>query len=105
MIGQLIAIIRQTLETGNPPAANWTYDLGPDGKIFIDCASPPYQVTREDRNGQCVISTRLETLLQMLQHKTDSVTVFTQGGLRLAGDMQLVRKLDILFGTHRPVQG
>ncbi len=105
MIEQLIDIIRKTIETGNPPAAAWTYDLGPEGKIFIDCTSSPFQVTREDCNGQCVISTRLETLLLMLQHKTDSVTVFTQGGLRLAGDMQLVRKLDILFGTHRPVQG
>jgi len=104
MIEQVIATIRRVIEAGGAPVAAWTWDMGADGKIFIDCTVSPCQVTREDRNGQCVIATSLENLHLMLEHETDSVSVFTQGGLRLSGDMQLVRKLDILFGTNRPVQ-
>lgn len=105
MIDQVTAAIHKTIAAGGAPIAAWTYDLGADGKIFVDCTASPHQVSREDRAGQCVIATSLEHLHQMLKHETDSVTVFTQGGLRLSGDMQLVRKLDILFGTNRPVQG
>lgn len=105
MIEQVIAAIHKVIEAGGTPKADWTYDLGTDGKIYIDCRATPARVTRADRAGQCVIAISLEYLHQMLKHELDSVTVFTQGGLRLSGDMQLVRKLDILFGTNRPVQG
>lgn len=104
MIEQVIATIRKVIEAGGAPAAAFSYDLGPDGIIFADCRTMPYQLMREARTGQCVITTSLENLHRMLEHETDSVSVFTRGGLRLSGDMQLVRKLDILFGTNRPVQ-
>ncbi len=85
--------------------AAWTYDLGPDGYLFVDCKTVPHRITRENGGGNCVFSLSLEDLWRLMSGQVDSQTVFTQGKIRLSGDMPLVLKIDTLLGTYRVAQG
>lgn len=105
MLQESIAALTEKIGTDCGIDACWTYDLGPDGYLFVDCKSVPHRVLREQRSTPCVIALSLEDLWQLLSGKVDSLTVFTQGKIRLTGDMALVVKIDTLLGTYRVAQG
>ena len=42
---------------------------------------------------------------RLMSGQADSQSVFTQGKIRLTGDMPLVLKIDTLLGTYRVAQG
>lgn len=85
--------------------ASWTYNLGPHGHIFVDCKTVPHRITRENGGGDCVISLGLEDMWRLMTGQADSQSVFTQGKIRLSGNMPLVLKIDTLLGTYRVAQG
>ena len=99
------AALQAKISAGGGIAAAWTYDLGPDGYLHVDCNSAPPRVSRENGDGNCVFSLTLEDLWRLMTGQTDSQTIFTQGKIRLSGDMTLVLKIDQMLGTYRAAQG
>lgn len=105
MMQESIAALSAKIGTDCGINASWTYDLGPHGHLFVDCTTVPHRILRENRNTECVITLSLEDLWRLMSGQVDSQTVFTQGKIRLSGDMALVLKIDTLLGTYRVAQG
>lgn len=105
MMQQSIAALSEKIGADCGIDACWTYDLGPDGHLFVDCKTVPHRILREKHMTECVITLSLEDLWRLLSGQVDSQTVFTQGKIRLSGDMALVLKIDTLLGTYRVAQG
>lgn len=105
ILQEVIAALQAKLDAGGGIDAAWTYDLGPDGYLFVDCKSAPYRISRENGGGNCVFSLTLEDLWRLMSGQADSQTIFTQGKIRMSGDMTLVLKIDQMLGTYRAAQG
>ncbi|MFZ5913423.1 MAG: SCP2 sterol-binding domain-containing protein [Pseudomonadota bacterium] len=105
MLQEVITALQARLGAGSGIDADWTYDLGPDGHLYVDCKSTPHRILRENGGGNCVFSLSLEDLWRLLTGQVDSQTIFTQGKIRLSGDMTLVLKIDQMLGTYRAAQG
>ena len=105
MLQQIIATLAAKIGTDNGINAHWTYDLGPDGHICVDCISVPHRILREDCETASRIIISVEDLWRVLSGEMDSQTAFTQGRVRLIGDMALILKIDTLLGTYRAAQG
>jgi len=101
----VIAAVSAKISAGGGINACWTYDLGPDGHIFVDCRNTPHRILREDGDASCRITMGLEDLWRVMSGGMDSQTAFTQGKVRLTGDMALILKIDTLLGTYRAAQG
>ncbi|MFZ5931279.1 MAG: SCP2 sterol-binding domain-containing protein [Pseudomonadota bacterium] len=105
MMENVIAALAARIGTNCGIDASWTYDLGPHGHLYVDCKTVPHRITRENGGGECVISLSLEDMWRLMSGQADSQSVFTQGKIRLTGDMPLVLKIDTLLGTYRVAQG
>ena len=105
MIESVIAALQVRIGRDCGVNASWSYDLGPNGHLFVDCKRVPHQISREKGAGDCSISVSLEDLWRLMSGQVDSQSVFTQGKVRLSGDMTLILKIDNLLGTYRVAQG
>lgn len=105
MMENVIAALAGRIGTNCAINATWTYDLGPPGHVFVDCKTVPHRITRENGGGDCLFSLSLEDLWRLMSGQVDSQSIFTQGKIRLTGDMALVLKIDTLLGTYRVAQG
>ena len=105
MMETVIAALAARIGTDCGINAAWTYDLGPDGYLYVDCRTVPHRISRDNGGGNCAFSLSLEDLWRLMTGQVDSQTVFTQGKIRLSGDMPLVLKIDTLLGTYRVAQG
>lgn len=105
MMQQIIGALTEKIGTDCGINACWTYDLGPDGHIYIDCSSVPHSIVRGNRDAESRISMSLEALWEVMTGQLDSLSLFTQGRVRLTGDMSLILKIDTLLGTYRAAQG
>lgn len=101
----VIAAVSAKISPGGDINACWTYDLGPDGHIFVDCRNMPHRILRENGDAPCRITISLEDLWRVMTGQLDSQTAFTQGKVRLTGDMELILRIDTLMGTYRAAQG
>jgi putative sterol carrier protein len=68
-------------------------DFGADGKIFIDGASIPNQVTNDDKPADAVISMAWSDFEQLIAGTLDPMMAFMQGKMKIQGDMMLAQKL------------
>jgi putative sterol carrier protein len=105
MLQQIIAALKAKIGISNDVNARWAYDLGADGYICVDCISVPHRILREDCEADARITMSLEDLWRVITGEMDSQTAFTQGRVRLTGDMALILKIDTLLGTYRAAQG
>jgi len=105
MMEKIIAVLAERIGTDCGINAAWTYDLGPHGHLYVDCKTVPHRITREKGGGDCVFTLGLEDLWRLMSGQVDSQSVFTQGKIRLSGNMPLVLKIDTLLGTYRVAQG
>lgn len=105
MLQQILAALTKKIGTDCGIKACWTYDLGPDGHIFVDCKTVPHRITRENGGGNCLIAIGIEDMWRLMTGQADSQSVFTQGKIRLSGDMGLILKIYTLLGTYRAAQG
>lgn len=105
MLQEVIAALQAKLGASSGIDAAWTYDLGPEGYIYVECRRPPHRVSRENGGGNCIFTLTLEDLWRLLTGQVDSQTIFTQGKIRMSGDMTLVLKIDQMLGTYRAAQG
>ncbi|MDO9460123.1 MAG: SCP2 sterol-binding domain-containing protein [Alphaproteobacteria bacterium] len=105
MMEKVIAALTGRIGSSSGINAAWTYDLGPHGHVFVDCRVVPHRIARTNGGGDCLFSLSLEDLWRLMSGRVDSQTIFTQGKIRLSGDMALVLKIDQLLGTYRVAQG
>lgn len=105
IIEGVISAIRARIGSDCGINASWKYELGADSYIHVDCNTTPHQITRENKPADCAIAVTLDDLNRMLAGEMDSTTAFTQGKLRLSGDMSIVMRIDMTLGTSRAAQG
>lgn len=72
-------------------------DFGADGKIFIDGASSPNQVTNDDKPADAVIQISWADFTALVEGTLDPMMAFMQGKMKIQGDMMLAQKLGPLL--------
>ena len=78
-------------------ASTLKFDLGDDGKIFIDATVVPNIVTNEDSDAQCTVGLTMEDFSAMMAGDLAPTTAFMSGKLRVEGDMGVAMKLQNLM--------
>jgi putative sterol carrier protein len=68
-------------------------DFGPEGKIFIDGASNPNQVTNDDKPADATIKLSWADFQALIEGRLDPMMAFMQGKMRIEGDMMLAQRL------------
>lgn len=105
LIEQVVSAIRARIGDDCGIHASWKYVLDGDSYVHIDCTCVPHRVSREDKPADCVITVGLDDLRGMLAGEMDSTTAFTQGKLRLSGNMGIIVQIDQVLGTSRAGPG
>jgi putative sterol carrier protein len=77
--------------------ATLKFDCGADGVIVIDGASTPNSVDNNDRDTDCTIQLRLDTLGELLSGELNAMNAFMTGKIQVSGDMGVALKLQKLF--------
>ena len=78
-------------------AATLKFDLGDDGKIFIDATVVPNVVSNDDKDAQCTVGLTLEDFGAMMAGDLAPTTAFMSGKLKVEGDMGVAMKLQNLM--------
>jgi len=68
-------------------------DTGETGKIYIDGASVPNQVTNDDKPADATVSIGWDDFMALSEGRLDPMMAFMQGKLKIAGDMMIAQKL------------
>lgn len=92
-LAQITDQIRNRLGENSGLGKTIKIDLGDEGKIFIDGASVPNQVTNEDKPADATIQISKTDFLALADGSLDPMMAFMQGKLRVQGDMMLAQRL------------
>ena len=77
--------------------ATLKFDLGDDGKVFIDATVVPNTVSNEDNDAQCTVGVTMEDFGSMLAGDLAPTTAFMSGKLKVEGDMGVAMKLQTIM--------
>lgn len=90
--------VRDSVGEDSGLGATVKFDLGDDGKIFVDGASSPNTVSNEDADAQCTIKISMENFEKMAAGDLDPTAAFMSGKLSVSGDMSIAMKLGTVLG-------
>lgn len=68
-------------------------DFGDAGRIFIDGAATPNQVSNGDKPADAVITMAWDDFEAMSEGRLDPMMAFMQGKMKIQGDMMLAQRL------------
>ncbi len=77
--------------------ATLKFDLGDDGKVFIDATVVPNTVSNEDKDAQCTVGVTHDDFESMLAGDLAPTTAFMSGKLKVEGDMGVAMKLQSIM--------
>ena len=80
-----------------PLGARISFDLGADGRLFVDAHHQPPVVSHTGAPADCTLSMRIETLERILSGDLDGTTAFMQGEMTISGDVELAVRLNELL--------
>ncbi len=86
-------LIRGNMGEDSGLGATVKFDLGDDGKIFLDGKTVPNSVSNDDGDAECTITMSMEDFESMLAGDLDPTTAFMMGKLKVDGDMSIAMKL------------
>ncbi len=92
-LAQITDQIRTRLGENSGLGKTIKIDLGDEGKIYIDGASTPNQVTNDDGPADATIQISKADFLALADGSLDPMMAFMQGKLRVQGDMMLAQRL------------
>lgn len=90
--------VRDSVGEDSGLGATVKFDLGDDGKIFVDGASSPNTVSNDDADAQCTIKISMENFEKMAAGDLDPTAAFMSGKLSVSGDMSIAMKLGTVLG-------
>jgi putative sterol carrier protein len=96
-LAQVTEHIRKSVGDNSGLGKTVKLDFGADGKIFIDGASTPNQVTNDDKPADAVISISWTDFQALIEGTLDPMMAFMQGKMKIQGDMMLAQKLGPLL--------
>ena len=67
------------------------------GPVHIDLTNERAVVTNEDKEANCVITTRIETLAAIRRGEINAMMAVMSGKVKIRGDMELAMKLPSLI--------
>jgi putative sterol carrier protein len=88
---------RAAVAGGSIPGKTVKIDMKGDGFVFIDGAT----VTNEDAEADCTLVVSKDDLEDMAGGRLDPIAAFSQGKLRVLGDMGVAMQLQGLFARAR----
>ena len=68
-----------------------------EGVVHIDMSGEEASVTNEDKEADCTITTKVETLEAMRKGELNPMTAVMSGKVKIKGDMGLAMKLQSLI--------
>ena len=77
--------------------ATLKFDLGDDGKVFVDATQVPNVVSNDDADAQCTVGVTMEDFSAMLAGDLAPTTAFMSGKLKVEGDMGVAMKLQSIM--------
>jgi len=86
-------LIRNNMGEDSGLGATVKFDLGDDGRIFLDGKTVPNSVSNDDADADCTITMSMEDFENMLAGDLDPTTAFMMGKLKVDGDMSIAMKL------------
>ena len=92
-LAQVTERIREAVGADSGLGKTVKLDFGPAGKIYIDGASSPNQVTNDDKPADAVISMSWADFEALIAGQLDPMMAFMQGKMKIQGDMMLAQKL------------
>ncbi len=90
--------LRRKLQASTPIEATILFDLGPDGRIYLDGAATPPTVGDSGPAPNTTITVAASDLQEMLAGELKPMEAFTLGKLEVSGDMGPAMKLGSLLG-------
>lgn len=69
-----------------------------EGIVFIDLTGDTPQITNDDREADCTITTKLATLDALRKGKLNPMMAVMSGKVKIKGDMGVAMKLQSLLG-------
>jgi len=97
MIDQVINQIKEQAANISPLGATFKFILD-ESPIFIDGTGEENQVSAEDKEADCTITTSIETLQQLKAGSLNPMMAVMSGKIKIKGDMGLAMKLQSLVG-------
>ena len=92
-LAQVTEQIRKAVGDNSGLGKTVKLDFGPEGKIFIDGASSPNQVTNDDKPADATISMSWADFQALIEGRLDPMMAFMQGKMKIQGDMMLAQRL------------
>lgn len=85
--------VRSKVGDNSGLGATVKFDMGEEGKIYVDGMSSPNTVTNEDKEADCTVSCSLDTMESLISGDLDATAAFMQGKIKVAGDMGVAMRL------------
>ncbi len=91
MLENLTQLMREKMEKASSGEETFKFVLKEGGVIFLDF--PNKQVSNEDKEARCTIYLKGETLQKLLEGKSNPMTAFMLGKIKVEGDLASAMKL------------
>ena len=69
-----------------------------EGPVFLDMTSDQAQITNDDKDADCTITTTIDVLKDLAEGNLNPTMALMTGKLKLKGDMSVALKLQSLLG-------
>ncbi len=73
------------------------FDFGDEGIVFLDLSKDDAEVSNEDKEADCTISTTIETLAGIRSGDINPMMAMMGGKVKIKGDMGLAMQLQTLL--------
>lgn len=97
MIEEALDQIKTQAANISPLGATFKFMLD-EQPIFIDGTGESNEVTNEDKEADCTITTSIETLQKLKSGDLNPMMAVMSGKIKIKGDMGLAMKLQSLVG-------
>ena len=68
-----------------------------EGAVHIDLTGDEAIITNDDKDADCIVKTKIDTLIKLRDGNLNPMTAFMMGQVKVSGDMGLAMKLQSLL--------
>ena len=89
--------ITRKMMNGAPINARVKFDLGDDGRIFVDATQSPPRISHDDEEADTTLICSIDTFEKLMDGTQDPNVAFLMGKLKVQGSMGIAMKLNAML--------